>query len=158
MKKLKKVIKVIKKFFRGIGNFIDKVFVTPITKLVLRIGEKTDKNTGKFEKWLNKKNTLVFISLFVALFFYGYVNNQASTVIDSAAEVLSNQPVEATYNKEAYVIEGIPDTADVTLIGRTVDLYLAKQLSTGKVTVDLSNLSVGTHKVCLLYTSPSPRD
>ena len=137
MKKLKKVIKVIKKFFRGIGNFIDKVFVTPITKLVLRIGEKTDKNTGKFEKWLNKKNTLVFISLFVALFFYGYVNNQASTVIDSAAEVLSNQPVEATYNKEAYVIEGIPDTADVTLIGRTVDLYLAKQLSTGKVTVDL---------------------
>ena len=149
MKKLKKVIKVIKKFFRGIGNFIDKVFVTPITKLVLRIGEKTDKNTGKFEKWLNKKNTLVFISLFVALFFYGYVNNQASTVIDSAAEVLSNQPVEATYNKEAYVIEGIPDTADVTLIGRTVDLYLAKQLSTGKVTVDLSNLSVGTHKVDL---------
>lgn len=60
MKKLKKVIKVIKKFFRGIGNFIDKVFVTPITKLVLRIGEKTDKNTGKFEKWLNKKNTLDF--------------------------------------------------------------------------------------------------
>ena len=151
MKKLKKVIKVIKKFFKGIGNFIDKVFVTPITKLVLRIGEKTDKNTGKFEKWLNKKNTLVFISLFVALFFYGYVNNQASTVIDSAAEVLSNQPVEATYNKEAYVIEGIPDTADVTLIGRTVDLYLAKQLSTGKVTVDLSNLSVGTHKVDLSY-------
>lgn len=151
MKKLKKVIKVIKKFFRGIGNFIDKVFVTPITKLVLRIGEKTDKNTGKFEKWLNKKNTLVFISLFVALFFYGYVNNQVSTVIDSAAEVLSNQPVEATYNKEAYVIEGIPDTADVTLIGRTVDLYLAKQLSTGKVTVDLSNLSVGTHKVDLSY-------
>ena len=151
MKKLKKVIKVIKKFFRGIGNFIDKVFVTPITKLVLRIGEKTDKNTGKFEKWLNKKNTLVFISLFVALFFYGYVNNQASTVIDSAAEVLSNQPVEATYNKEAYVIEGIPDTADVTLIGITSEFSTPNQLSTGKVTVDLSNLSVGTHKVDLSY-------
>lgn len=151
MKKLKKFIKVIKKFFRGIGNFIDRVFVTPITKLAFHIGEKTDKNTGKFEKWLNKKNTLVFISLFIALFFYYYVNNQASTVIDSAAEVLSNQPVEATYNKEAYVIEGIPETADVTLIGRTVDLYLAKQLSTGVVTVDLSNLSVGTHKVDLSY-------
>lgn len=153
MKKLKKIIKVIRKFFRGIGNVIDKVFVTPITKLVLSIGEKTDKNAGKFEKWLNKKNTLVFISLFIALFFYYYVNNQASTVIDSAAEVLPNQIVEATYNKEAYVIEGIPETADVTLIGRTVDLYLAKQLSTGKVTVDLSNLSVGTHKVDLSYKS-----
>lgn len=151
MKKLKKIIKVFKKFFRGIGNFIDKVFVTPITKLAFHIGEKSDKNTGKFEKWLSKKNTLVFISLFIALFFYYYVNNQASTIIDSAAEVLPNQLVEATYNKEAYVIEGIPETADVTLIGRTVDLYLAKQLSTGVVTVDLSNLSVGTHKVDLSY-------
>ena len=151
MKVLKKIIKAIKKFFRGIFNFIDKVFVTPITKFGLFIGEKTDKGAGKFEKWLNKKNTLVFISLLMALLLFFYVDNQASTVIDSAAEVLRNQPVEATYNKEAYVIEGIPEVADVTLIGRTVDLYLAKQLSKGKVGVDLSNLKEGTHKVELNY-------
>ena len=35
--------------------------------------------------------------------------------------------MDVTYNKEAYIIEGLPETADVTLIGRTVDLYLAKQ-------------------------------
>ena len=151
MKGLKKIIKAIKKFFRGIFNFIDKVFVTPITKFGLFIGEKTDTGAGKFEKWLNKKNTLVFISLLMALLLFFYVDNQASTVIDSAAEVLRNQPVEATYNKEAYVIEGIPEVADVTLIGRTVDLYLAKQLSKGKVGVDLSNLKEGTHKVELNY-------
>ena len=139
MKRLKKIIKAIKKFFLGIFNFIDRVIVTPVTKFGLFLGEKTDKNAGKFEKWLNKKNTLVFISLFMALLLFFYVDNQASTVIDSAAEVLHNQTVEATYNKEAYVVEGIPETADVTLIGRTVDLYLAKQLSTGKVSVDLSN-------------------
>jgi len=154
MKVLKKIIRIIKKIFRGIGNFIDKCFVTPITKLALFIGEKTDKGAGKFEKWLNKRNTLVFISLLVSLLVFFYVDSQASTVIDSAAEVLHKQVVEATYNKESYVIEGIPETADVTLIGRTVDLYLAKQLSTGKVTVDLSGLKEGTHKVDLDYDSP----
>ena len=90
----------------------------------------------------------------MALLLFFYVDSQASTVIDSAAEVLQNQKVEATYNKEAYVVEGLPETADVTLIGRTVDLYLAKQLSTGKVTVDLSDLKEGTHKVDLNYDSP----
>ena len=154
MKMLKKIIRAIKKIFRGIGNFIDTFIVTPITKFGLFIGEKTDKQAGKFEKWLNKKNTLVFISLLVALLLFFYVDSQASTVIDSAAEVLQNQKVEATYNKEAYVVEGLPETADVTLIGRTVDLYLAKQLSTGKVTADLSNLKEGTHKIELNYESP----
>lgn len=153
MKVIKKIIKSIKNFFRKIFAFIDKVIITPITKFGLFVGEKTDKNAGKFERWLNKKNTLVFISLLMALLLFFYVDNQASTVIDSAAEVLHNQTVDATYNKEAYVIEGVPETADVTLIGRTVDLYLAKQLSTGKVSVDLSNLKEGTHKVDLSYES-----
>jgi len=151
MKTLKKIIRVIKKIIRGIIGFIDKFIVTPITKLALFIGEKSEKNTGKFERWLNKRNTLVFISLILALALFFYVDSQSANMIDSSAEVLRNQIVEATYNKEAYVIEGIPDTADVTLIGRTVDLYLAKQLSTGKVTVDLSNLKEGTHKVDLEY-------
>jgi len=151
MKTLKKIIRTIKKIIRIIAAFIDKFIVTPITKIALFIGEKADKNTGKFERWLNKRNTLVFISLILSLALFFYVDSSSSTMIDSSAEVLRNQLVEATYNKEAYVIEGIPETADVTLIGRTVDLYLAKQLSSGKVTLDLSSLKEGTHKVDLEY-------
>ena len=153
MKMLKGIIRFFRKIFRGIGRIIDKLFVIPLTRLGLFLGEKSDKGAGKFEKWLNKKNTLVFLSLILALLLFFYVSNQ-STIVDSAAEVLKNQKVEATYNKEAYVIEGIPETADVTLIGRTVDLYLAKQLSTGSVSVDLSDLKEGTHKVNLDYDSP----
>ena len=154
VKVLKKIIKSIRNFFRFIASFIDKCIVTPITKFVIFISEKVDKQAGKFEKWLNKRNTLVFASLIIALFMFFYVDSHANTVIDSSAEVLRNQEVEATYNKEAYVVEGLPDRADVTLIGRTIDLYLAKQLSTGKVTVDLSDLEEGTHKVDLNYDSP----
>ena len=154
MKMLKKIIKFFRNLFRTIGSFIDKFIVTPVTKFAMFIGEKADKGAGKFERWLNKRNTLVFVSLLVSLLIFFYVDNQASTVIDSAAEVLHNQIVDVTYNKEAYIIEGLPETADVTLIGRTVDLYLAKQLSTGKVTADLSNLKEGTHKIELNYESP----
>ena len=151
MKMLKKIIKNTKKFFRIIARIIDKLIVTPITKFGLFISEKVDKGAGKFEKWISRRNTMIFVSLVLALLFFFYVDNQASTIIDSAAEVLENQEVVATYNKEAYIVEGLPDVADVTLIGRTVDLYLAKQLSTGKVTVDLSNLKEGTHRVDLNY-------
>lgn len=154
MKTLKKIIKAIKKFFRAIGNFVDKYIITPITKLGLMISEGSDKRFVKFDRWLNKRNTLVFVSLIMALLLFFYIDSRSSTVIDSAAEVLYDQEVEARYNAEAYVIEGIPETADITLIGRTVDLYLAKQLSTGKITVDLSNLKEGTHKVDLNYESP----
>ena len=151
MKPFKKIIKSIKKFFRIIARIIDKIIVTPITKFGLFISEKFDKGAGKFEKWISKRNTMIFVSLLLAILFFFYVDNQASTIIDSAAEVLENQEVVATYNKEAYIVEGLPETADVTLIGRTVDLYLAKQLSTGKVTADLSNLKAGTHRIDLNY-------
>jgi len=140
-------------FLKNIIKLIDKTIVVPVTKFFLMISEKFSKNTGGIEKWLVRKNTMVFISLIIALIFFFYVDSRSNVLIDSSAEVLRNQVVEATYNKEAYVVEGLPETADVTLIGRRVDLYLAKQLSTGSVTVDISNLKAGTHKVDLNYES-----
>lgn len=150
-KKKKKNIFII--FIKNIIKLIDKSIVVPITKFFLMISEKFNGKTGGLEKWLVKKNTMVFISLLIALIFFFYVDSRSNVLIDSSAEVLRNQKVEATYNKEAYVIEGLPETADVTLIGRRVDLYLAKQLSTGNVTIDISNLKPGTHKVDLNYES-----
>lgn len=140
-------------FFKNIIKLIDKSVLVPITKFFLVISEKFSKQTGSLERWLVRKNTMVFISLLIALIFFFYVDSRSNILVDSSAEVLRNQKVVATYNKEAYVIEGLPESADVTLIGRKVDLYLAKQLSTGNVTVDVSNLKPGTHKVDLNYES-----
>ena len=147
-KKRKNPLKI---FLKNIFKLIDKTLVVPITKFFLMISEKINTKTGTFERWLVRKNTLVFISLLVSLILFFYVDSRSTVLIDSSAEVLRNQKVEATYNKEAYVVEGLPEMADVTLIGRRVDLYLAKQLSTGNVTVDISNLKAGTHKVELNY-------
>lgn len=153
MKALRNLGRTIAAVFRAIGKVIDKRIITPITKFVLLITEKTGTKTGKFEKWLTRKNTLIFLSLILAIGLFFLVDSKSIVLVDSSAEVLYDQKVEATYNREAYVVEGLPDKVDVTMIGRTVDLYLAKQLSTGSVSVDLTNYKEGTHKVNLNYES-----
>ena len=42
---------------------------------------------------------------------------------DNSAEVLQNQPVKVIYNEESYVVEGLPETVDITLIGSKTDLF-----------------------------------
>ncbi len=154
MKMLKKIGNAIAGLFRAIFKWIDRRIIVPLTKFILMITEKTGKKTGKLEKWLTKKNTLIFLSLLIALFAFFVVDSKSIVLVDSSAEVLYDQKVNVIYNEEAYVVEGLPETADVTLIGRKVDLYLAKQLSTGSINVDISNLKEGQHKVNLNYESP----
>lgn len=154
MKAIRNIGRTISAFIRAIGKWIDKRIITPITKFVLLITDKTSKRTGKLEKLLVKKNTLIFLSLILAIGMFFLVDSKSIVLVDSSAEVLYDQKVEATYNRESYVVEGLPETVDVTIIGRTVDLYLAKQLSTGTVSVDLTNYKEGTHKVSLNYESP----
>ena len=74
--------------------------------------------------------------------------------MESEAEVLSDIPVKVNYNEEAYVVEGIPETVDITLIGRKSDIYLAKQIGTNAVILDLSNYEArdSAYKVYLSYT------
>lgn len=138
---------------RAIIRLIDKKIITPITKFILFLGDKVGRRTDKFERWLVKKNTLIFISLLIAIVAFFTIDQKTTSLVDSYAEVLYNQKVEAIYNTETYVVEGLPETVDVTLIGRKIDMYLAKQSSKGTVTVDLSNLKEGTHKVTLNYES-----
>lgn len=150
-KKMNKLLLSIKTFISFIINKIDKYIVIPITKFFLYVGSFLE-NNGKFlEKWLTKKNTLIFISMFLALGIFLLVDSKTIVLVETSAEVLYNQPVSAIYNEESYVIEGLPKTVDVTLIGRKADLYFAKQLPTKDITIDLSNLKPGSHKVSLKY-------
>lgn len=151
--KSKKTTRKIILFLKALIRVIDKKIITPITKFILLITDKMGQRTDKFERWLVKKNTLIFISLLISIVAFLVVDNKTISLVDSYAEVLYDQKVEAIYNTETYVVEGLPDTVDVTLIGKKIEMYLAKQLSKGYVTVDISNLKEGTHKVTLNYES-----
>ena len=94
---------------------------------------------------------MIIISLLFSLAAFFIVDAKSTTLLETNAEVIYNRPVTATYNDEEYIIEGLPETVDITLIGTKANLYLAKQLPTQDVTVDLSDLKPGVHKVNLKY-------
>lgn len=142
-----------KKIFKKIILFFDKWLITPITKLILFISDFIKNNGIEIEKFINKKQTLIVLSLIFAFIVFFIVDQNSDTLLNKNAEVLYNQPVVAEYNEEAYVIEGLPSAVDVTLIGRTSDLYLAKQYTSNlSISVDLRGLKPGSHKVKLNYT------
>ncbi|MFV0250164.1 MAG: YbbR-like domain-containing protein [Bacilli bacterium] len=148
---MKKIVKLSKTFFKKLFYFIDRNIIIPITKLILNITSKFDKSGRRFENWLSKTTTLLFISLFLSLVIFIVIDQKIILFNDNSAEVLKNQAINVIYNEEAYVVEGLPDTVDITLIGSKTDLYIAKQTTSGSVTIDLSGLKPGTHKVNIEY-------
>lgn len=148
---MNKVLDVFVAFFKLIYAGIDKIIVTPISKLVYRINKKLKGSNNKLDKILNRPFTLIFLSLVFACGVFLLVNKGALNA-QKEAEILPDQPVVAEYNKEAYVVEGIPETVDVTLIGEKGDLYLAKQLGDHEVKLDLTKYGVGEHTVKLTYS------
>ena len=142
-----------KKIGKKIILFFDKWLITPITKLILLITDFVKDHGREIEKFINKKQTLIVLSLIFAFAVFVLVDQNSNTILNKSAEVLYNQPVTAEYNEEAYVIEGLPETVDITLIGRTSDLYLERQKTSNiTVSVDLRGLTPGSHKVKLNYT------
>ncbi len=153
-KMLKKIGKFFAKLFKMLYKVIDALLVTPISKAVYFIGDKLSNRNGNLDKFLNKPNTLIYVSLICAFAAFFAVDRKVINLVETEAIVLSNQPVVAEYNEEAYVVEGIPESADIVLMGRKSDLYLAEQLGDHKLTLDLTGLSAGTHKVNIKYNNP----
>lgn len=140
-------MKLIKKIYK----FFDKHVIIPITKFFVFIGEKIKTTDKPLEMALTRKSSMIVISLVLAFIFFFVVDKRSTTLLETNAEVIYNIPVKATYNDEEYVVEGLPETVDITLIGTKANLYLAKQIPTQDVIVDLSDLKPGKHKVNLRY-------
>ena len=159
----KKKFKLLKKIARGfyyiiskIYSIIDKIIVTPIAKLLLLL-EQPFKGSSKYiDRLLNNKVVLITFSLIAAAILCLGVDFTTETMMNNSADILSNQKVKVIYNEEAYVVEGLPETVDITLIGRNSDLYLAKQSAKNEVVVDLRNYKPGTHSVNIKYNGSTP--
>ncbi len=143
------------KHLSSLGKLFDKYVIMPITKLIVNVNEKFGTKSKYLESWLSKSNTLLFISLALAIIMFIVIDQKILVYSDNSAEILRNQPVNTIFNSEAYVVEGLPSNVDITLIGSKADLYIAKQAPAGEVTVDLSSLKPGQHKVELKYSQAS---
>ena len=146
-----KILKAIKIFFRNLFKIIDRKIVVPLTKVILKITKLFDSSGKKIENWLSKSNTLLFVSLALAILIFIVIDQKTINFNKSSAEVLRSQPVTAIYNEEAYVVVGLPETVDITLIGNKTDLFIAKQAPSYDIRMDLTGLKPGQHKVNIKY-------
>lgn len=144
-------MKKLAKIFKSISDFINKIIIIPISKLIFKITNRFEKKGKLFENWLSKSNTLLFISLIMAISIFIIIDQKIVNYSESSAEVLQAQKIEVSYDEDNYVVEGIPENVDITLIGNKADLYIAKQSPTSTVTIDLWGLKPGTHKVDIKY-------
>ena len=140
-------MKLIKKIYKA----FDKGVIVPITRLIVGIGKKIKKINKPLEILSKSKSATIIISLLLAGLFCYYIQERSNTLLETNAKVLYAQPVTAIYNEEEYVVEGLPETVDITMIGTKANLYLANQLPTQAVSVDLRDLGVGFHQVDLKY-------
>lgn len=160
---MKKLLTSIGRFFGKIFKFLykilDVIIIVPLSKFFYFIGDKLSSKNGGFEKFLNNPNTLIYLSLFFAFIIFFAVDNDVVNLTGSESVVLTKIPITADYNEEEYVVEGIPETADIVLMGKKSGLYLAEQLvDEHKLTLDLSGYTSGTHKVKLKYNNPIKLD
>jgi len=144
---MKKIIN----FFKLLFNAFDRYIIIPITRFVFKVTKVFGKPNKRIETWLSKSTTLLFVSLFLSITIFIVVDRKIITFSSQSAEVLKEQQINVKYNEEQYVVEGLPETVDVTLIGSKADLYIAKQSANNGVTVDLTGLTPGTHKVNIEY-------
>ena len=149
---MKKLIRKIGRGFHHIGLFFDKWLITPITKLILIVMNFFKNNSKNIDRFAGKKSTLLIISMILAFIVFVWTDKESNIMIDQYAEILSDQQVTAVYNEELYVVEGLPDTVDITLVGQRRHIFLAKQSPAKGVSVDLTGLKPGNHKVTLKYT------
>ncbi len=147
--------KALKKLFKKLYKLLDKLIVTPISSVVFKIQKRIGKENN-FEKLLNRPYALLFISLFFAIMVSLFVHFKMDALTNNDAEFLTNIPVKVIYNSSAYVVEGIPETVSMTLIGNKSELYLARQLGDNEVVVDLTEYQASDKSVEVKLTYNKP--
>lgn len=149
---MKRIGRLITRNFKRMGLFFDKWLITPLTRLILKLREFGKYLIKAFDKVSGRRSTLLMISLILAFLTFIVIDRESNVMIDQYAEILYDRPVTAVYNEELYVVEGLPKSVDITLIGQRRHIFLAKQSPSKSVSVDLTGLKPGNHKVTLKYT------
>ena len=148
---MSKIFKPFILILKALYRIIDRLIVTPISRIVYRIYRLGKNNNGKFDRVLNRPIVLLYISLFCAIIVFLLIDREVISLVDNEAEIIKDQKVNVIYNEENYVVEGVPESVDITLIGSKSSLYLAKKIGDHKVVLDLTNYEPGTYKVKLKY-------
>ena len=78
---MKKIIKKICRFIGKIILFIDKILITPIMKVVIKVTDFFKTHGKNVEKVLTTKSALLIISLLIAFLAFYVIDKNSSTML-----------------------------------------------------------------------------
>lgn len=139
-----KVFQKISSFFKNIWRFL----TTP--SMILSIF-KVKNLDHIYESFLRNEKLTKILALTVAIFFAATVR-YAPSIKERYSVDINSYPLVSYYDKDRMVIEGLPDTVDVTLVGDKSQVDIAKTKGNFEIYADLTDLPAGTHKVNLQYS------
>ena len=141
-------------FFKKVGdvfNNIGAIFVNP-TKLSSML--KLNRLDSVYELFLRDERLLKLLALFAAIIIAATVR-YAPNMQERYSVDINGYELVSYYDTERMVIEGLPDTVDVTLVGEKNQVNITKTKETFEIMADLTDLPPGTHKVNLDYSKIS---
>lgn len=104
-----------------------------------------------YESFLRNERLMKILALIVAIGFALNVR-YSFTMKERYSVDINSYPLVSYYDKERTVVEGLPDTVDITLVGDKSQVDIAKTKANFEIFADLRDLPPGTHKVNLEYS------
>ena len=146
-----KTIKGAEKVFDGIGNIFKSIWKFLTAPGMILGFFKFQRLDHIYEAFLQNEKLMKILALLVALVFTVSVR-YAPSMKERYSVDIHSYPLISYYDEEQMVVEGLPDSVDVTLVGDRSQVDIAKMKANFEVYVNLSDLTPGTHKVNLQYS------
>ena len=86
--------------FKRLGRFIDRKIVVPITRFLMKISKWFSNSNKALENWLSRSNTLLFLSLILAIVIFIFIDQKMTSFTNTSAEVLKDKKVREFIKKE----------------------------------------------------------
>ena len=144
-------IKDTEKFFQKISSFLKNIWKFLTTPSMLLGVVKFQKLDHVYESFLRNERLMKILALIVAIGFALNVR-YSFTMKERYSVDINSYPLVSYYDKERTVVEGLPDTVDITLVGDKSQVDIAKTKANFEIFADLRDLPPGTHKVNLEYS------
>ena len=144
-------IKDTEKIFQKISSFLKNIWKFLTTPSMLLGVFKFQKLDHVYESFLRNERLMKILALIVAIGFALNVR-YSFTMKERYSVDINSYPLVSYYDKERTVVEGLPDTVDITLVGDKSQVDIAKTKANFEIFADLRDLPPGTHKVNLEYS------
>lgn len=143
MKKEKKIKEKKIKENKGQGNSF-------FGKIKSRLTQVSRFLSNKFEQLFTNSKFTVVVTLILAVLLVQSVQSAGSvTLIKQVSALVRDREVTAEYDRDKFVVEGLPATANVMLIGDEAAIQSTKATNSYSVFIDLTSYGAGDHVVSL---------